>query len=106
MKSHLVRNLAVGVLTLAVLGGIHAEGGRDSKGGHDDEHVLVTPSSLKWGPGPPALPPGAQAAVLVGDPSKAGGAYTIRAKMPDGYQVPAHWHPADENVTVLQGTLL
>jgi len=32
--------------------------------------------------------------------------YVARAKLPDGYKVPPHWHPADENVTVLQGTLL
>ena len=30
----------------------------------------------------------------------------IRAKMPDGYKVPPHWHPGDENVTVLKGKLL
>ena len=26
--------------------------------------------------------------------------------MPDGYAVPPHWHSVDENLTVLQGTLL
>ncbi len=52
------------------------------------------------------LAPGAKMAVLVGDPTKSGVPYVIRAKMPDGYKVPPHWHPSDENVTVLQGTLL
>jgi quercetin dioxygenase-like cupin family protein len=33
-------------------------------------------------------------------------AYVLRAKLPDGYKVPPHWHPSDENVTVLKGTLL
>jgi hypothetical protein len=76
--------------------------------GHDGDkdHVMVRPSSLKWGPAPPGLPPGAQVAVLAGDPSKAGAAYTLRAKLPDGYKVPPHWHSTDENVTVLHGTLL
>lgn len=69
-------------------------------------HTMVSPNDIKWGPGPAALPPGAQMAVLEGDPSKAGGLFTIRAKMPDGYKIPPHWHPTDENVTVLQGTLL
>jgi quercetin dioxygenase-like cupin family protein len=32
--------------------------------------------------------------------------FTIRVKLPDGYKVPPHWHPSDENVTVLQGMLL
>jgi hypothetical protein len=30
----------------------------------------------------------------------------MRAKMPDGYKVPPHWHPTDENVTVLKGIFL
>jgi hypothetical protein len=78
------------------------------RAGHagDTDHVVVRPDAIKWGPAPPALPPGSQLAVLVGDPSKAGVPYAFRAKLPDGYKVPPHWHPSDENVTVLQGTLL
>ena len=68
-------------------------------------HIATTADELKWGPAPPALPPGAELAVVSGDPSKAGGAFTIRAKFPDGYKVPPHWHPTDENVTVIQGTI-
>ena len=29
----------------------------------------------------------------------------MRAKMPDGYKIPPHWHPTDERIVVLQGTL-
>ena len=72
--------------------------------GHDS-HIMISAGDVKWGPAPPSLPPGAQLAVIEGDPSKAGGAYTIRAKMPDGYRVPPHWHPVTENVTVLEGAL-
>jgi quercetin dioxygenase-like cupin family protein len=68
--------------------------------------VVVRPGALKWGPAPPSLPPGSQLAVLVGDPTKPGVPYVFRVKLPDGYKVPPHWHPGDENVTVLQGTLL
>ena len=68
-------------------------------------HVMVTPDQVKWGPGPPALPPGAQLAVVEGDPSKAGSAFAIRVKFSDGYKVPPHWHPTDERVLVLSGTL-
>src|SRR5262249_15360097 len=60
---------------------------------------------IKWGPAPPSLPAGAKAAVLTGDPTKAG-PYVIRVKMPDGYKVAPHWHPSDENVTVIQGTFM
>ena len=85
-----------------------AAGGDDEKTTHaggDKDHVMVRPDALKWGPAPPALPSGAQFAVLAGDPTKTG-PFTIRAKMPDGYKVPPHWHPTDENVTVLKGTLM
>lgn len=30
----------------------------------------------------------------------------LRVRFPDGYRVPPHWHPADENVTVISGTLM
>ena len=82
----------------------------DEKGKHGDAagagHVVVPLDETKWGPAPPSLPAGAQLAVLEGDPRAKGATYTIRAKFPDGYQVPPHWHPVDENVTVLRGTLL
>lgn len=30
----------------------------------------------------------------------------FRAKLPDGYSVPPHWHPMDENVTVISGVFM
>lgn len=68
-------------------------------------HVVALPDKIQWGPGPPALPPGAQAAVLDGDPAKTG-LFVIRVKFPDGYRVPPHWHPTDEHVVVIAGTLM
>jgi len=62
-------------------------------------------AAVKWGPGPDFIPPGAQFAVLQGDPGEAGG-YTIRLRLPDRYQFPSHFHPNDEHVTVLSGTFL
>jgi hypothetical protein len=80
----------------------------EDKPGHaaDTDHVVVRPAAIKWGPAPPSLPAGSQFAVLVGDPTKSGVPFVIRAKLPDGYKVPPHWHPSDENVTVLQGALM
>jgi quercetin dioxygenase-like cupin family protein len=66
---------------------------------------MVGAEDVKWGPGPPSLPPGAQAAVLDGDPGKSG-LFVIRVKFPDGYQVPPHSHPTDEHVTVVAGALM
>jgi quercetin dioxygenase-like cupin family protein len=65
-------------------------------------HVMTTPGAVKWGPAPPALPAGAQLAVMDGDPSKPG-LFTIRLKFPDGYRIPPHWHPTDEHLVILQG---
>jgi quercetin dioxygenase-like cupin family protein len=48
---------------------------------------------------------GAQIAVLQGDPT-ATGVYTIRLKLPEGYVIPPHFHPADEQVTVISGHFL
>src|ERR1700741_4696790 len=67
-------------------------------------HVMVRAASMHWGDAPAALPPGVQAAVLSGDPGKPG-AFTIRLKAPAGYRVPRHWHPTDEQVTVIEGEL-
>lgn len=43
-------------------------------------HLMFTPATVKWGAGPPSLPPGAQAAALEGDQSKPG-LFTLRVKM-------------------------
>ena len=64
-----------------------------------------TPDQVKYGPAPPFVPPGAQLAVLEGDPMASSGDYTIRLKMPDGYRIAPHTHPLRENVTVVSGTL-
>jgi quercetin dioxygenase-like cupin family protein len=79
--------------------------GEDKEAEHKDRHVILAPDALQWKPNP-NLPPGAQSAVLSGDPTKSGGLYAVRIKLPDGYKVPPHWHPVDENVTVIRGTLL
>jgi mannose-6-phosphate isomerase-like protein (cupin superfamily) len=63
------------------------------------------PGALQWGPPPPGLPAGSRVAVVGGDPSKAG-SFTIRVDLPDGYQVPPHWHPTSERLKVLAGTFL
>jgi len=66
----------------------------------------VTASSLKWTPAAiPGFVPGMEMTIVSGDPSKEG-AYTMRLRFPDGYAFPAHWHPNDENLTVLSGTFL
>jgi len=92
------------LLGLALLIGLAPARGRDDEPKHadDKEHVVITLDKIKWGAGPPSLPPGAEFAVLAGNPTKTG-AFTFRVKLPDGFKVPPHWHPHDENVTVIKG---
>jgi len=65
---------------------------------------IFTPDTVPWGPAPPFVAPGAQLAVIEGNPMADSGDYTIRLKMPDGYRIAPHWHPKRENVTVISGT--
>lgn len=67
-----------------------------------EDHVMVTPDELQW-VDPPSLPPGAKLAVIQG-PIDQATPFIIRVKFPAEYQVPAHWHPTTEHVTVLSGT--
>jgi anti-sigma factor ChrR (cupin superfamily) len=46
--------------------------------------------------------PGAQIAVLEGDPTKEG-MFVMRIRVPNGYHIPAHTHPKRERVTIIQG---
>jgi quercetin dioxygenase-like cupin family protein len=70
----------------------------------EGEHKLIPSQDIKWGPAPPSVPPGAQAAVLYGDPSK-DGMFAFRLKTPKDYHIPPHTHPKPEIVTVISGTV-
>lgn len=65
---------------------------------------IIPAQEIKWGPGPGSWPPGAQATLLYGDPTKEG-LFALRLKMPKGFHVPPHLHPRPEVVTVLSGTI-
>ncbi len=69
-----------------------------------DAPLIASAKDVKWGPAPPFLPKGASMAVMAGDPAGTG-PVSLRLKLPAGYQIPAHWHPTDEQVTVLSGSL-
>jgi quercetin dioxygenase-like cupin family protein len=65
------------------------------------EHKMVAPEAIKWNP----LWPGQEMAVLSGDPTKEGEPFVLRIKVAAGGKVPPHWHPMDEHLTVLKGSL-
>ena len=71
-------------------------------GGQPPHHTVVPGDAVKWGPAPPSLPPGAQAAALLGSPAKEG-PFVLRLKFPAGFVVPPHRHSKDEFVTVISG---
>lgn len=97
MKKIVVVGLFAGSLAIGLSVGLSAQQ-------HPAMHPLVNAAELTWMAAPPGLPPGAQVAVLAGDPSKEG-PFVIRAKTPAGYRVPAHTHAQDEYVTVISGSL-
>lgn len=67
------------------------------------KHAIVQRANeVQWSAGPASLPPGAEVAVLEGDPAK-DGMFTMRLKVPSGYRIPPHTHPKIERVTVLVG---
>ena len=68
------------------------------------KHVLMAPADLTWGDAPPIFEKGASFTVVSGNPFEPG-LYVVRMKMPAGYKIAAHWHPTDEHVTVLSGTM-
>ena len=94
------RTFLIFVVAVFTCGTFAQHASEQMKGGH----TMFTGSSFKWAPGPKSLPPGAKWVVIDGDPTKAE-LFTMRIKMPANYTIPPHWHPADEHVTVLSGTL-
>jgi quercetin dioxygenase-like cupin family protein len=65
-------------------------------------HKIVRYGDLKWTP----IIKGCDLAAVSGDPNADGGNFVIRLRCADGSKIPAHWHPTDENVTVLRGVFL
>ena len=65
----------------------------------DPSHIIVKPSSLKWTP----IIKGCEMAAVQGNPDADGSQFVVRFHCAAGSQIPAHWHPTDENLTILKG---
>ncbi|MBI4814786.1 MAG: cupin domain-containing protein [Deltaproteobacteria bacterium] len=61
-------------------------------------------AALSWVDAPASMPKGTKMAVLEGDPKKEG-IFTLRLSAPRGFELGPHTHPADERVTVLEGSI-
>jgi quercetin dioxygenase-like cupin family protein len=93
----LARRILAAAVVVLLAGGLFATVRAQSHA-----HVVQSVKEAQWGPAPPMLPPGAQIAVLSGDPTKPA-PYTVRLKFPANYKIAAHSHPTDENVVVTSG---
>jgi len=65
--------------------------------------MTALPDNVKWVDHPAF--PGVKLAVLYGNPSQPG-PFVVRLWFPANYQVPPHFHPVAEHVTIIQGTFL
>ena len=115
---HSLRRFALaflGALLVLAAAGAAANGAKpaqpttpDAHSGHQppakpESHAVYLADAVKWQDGPPSLPKGAKFTVLEGDPREEG-LFTMRLRLPDGFQVKPHYHPAPERITVVSGT--
>ena len=98
-KNFAIFTLLICLAFPAILQAQHAEMADNSS---TEGHKMLNENNLIWKAGPPSLPPGAQMALLEGDPAKAG-PFTMRLILPSNYRVGPHFHPAIEHVSVLKG---
>jgi len=99
MKMNRLAIVCAGVIGLAAIAtGVYSQ--EKKEGG--DAHKIVHFGDLKWTP----IMKGCDLARVAGDPDADGASYVLRVRCADGTKIPAHWHPADENLTVLKGTFL
>jgi anti-sigma factor ChrR (cupin superfamily) len=99
MKKNLVGGVCAALLGLAVAAaGLYGQDKKESAAPPKITHF----GDLKWTP----IIKGCDLAAVAGDANAEGTPYVVRLRCVDGAKIPAHWHPTDENVTVLKGTFL
>ncbi|HKD49316.1 MAG TPA: cupin domain-containing protein [Candidatus Acidoferrum sp.] len=91
-----VLGVLLGVAALAM-----AASSQEKKEGIET-HKIVHFGDLKWTP----IIKGCEIAVVDGNPDAEGQPFVIRFHCADGAKTPPHWHPTDENITVLKGAFL
>ena len=67
-------------------------------------NLQICPDQIKWTNAPAPFLPGAKMATLEGNPKNTG-LFTVRFKLPPNYTIPPHFHPKDERVTVISGSV-
>ncbi len=97
-KDHVTRICALVAAAVAIAGAsrVYSQDKKDAGGAHKIVHF----ADLKWTP----IIKGCETAPVDGDMNAEGTPFVLRLRCADGAKIPAHWHPTDENVTVLKGT--
>jgi quercetin dioxygenase-like cupin family protein len=99
MKKIRIGSLCVALIGIAVFAmAVSSQEKKESA----DAHKIVHFGDLKWTP----IIKGCDIAVVDGNLDAEGQPFVLRFRCSDGAKVPAHWHPTDENLTVLKGTFL
>jgi quercetin dioxygenase-like cupin family protein len=99
MKKSFFKSVCAVMTALAVFAAI---GRSQEKKADESAYKIVRFGDLKWTP----IIKGCDLAAVSGDPNAEGAPFVLRLRCVDGAKIPAHWHPTDENVTVLKGTFL
>jgi anti-sigma factor ChrR (cupin superfamily) len=99
MKKNAIRSFCVVVTAFALLTAV-AYSQEKKEGGAAPK--IVHFGDLKWTP----IIKGSDLASVSGDSDVEGASFVVRIRCVDGAKIPAHWHPTDENATVLKGTFL
>jgi hypothetical protein len=63
---------------------------------------IGTPDKIKW----VQFAPGVEYGPVYGNCDKVGAPCVFQLRLADGAKFPPHWHPVDENVTVLSGVFM
>ncbi|HEX6047764.1 MAG TPA: cupin domain-containing protein [Gemmatimonadaceae bacterium] len=97
-----MKNATHSIIVALTLGAVAIFGTATQLQAAEAHHTVVPGDAVKWGPAPTSLPPGAEAAVLLGNPAKEG-PFVLRLRFPAGFTIPPHRHSKDELVTVMSG---
>jgi len=99
-----MKRIRVGSVCLALIGAavLAVVGYSQEKKDSPAPPKIVHFGDLKWTP----IIKGSDLASVSGDPDVEGAPFVVRIRCIDGAKIPAHWHPTDENATVLKGTFL
>ncbi len=90
------RNAVLLVVSLASMPAAGLAQGSQAEG----HHTVVAAEGIQW----KLLRPGAEIAVVSGDPNKDGSPFVLRFRYRGKARIPPHWHPTDEHLTILSGT--